>query len=1158
MIRARRVGEDQKQVPSKTQPAAATSISRFDAVVSPPNHKKQFSWSTTGDDVASVEQTVEDFVSSDAVNLQQRDEKRTEKPAQKKTISSEFATPKHIKLPVHKKPPSEVTAAHDKGGANKETNRKRNKRSIQSIIKRKEAKKEDKAKSLSHDDIRKIVIASMERAQQSARTEIESMVAKVGKETTNRKSDYLVFQKEIASIALDAMHRARESAQNEIRGLVKESFRRAPESEQAQIRQMVRESMQKARERAKEEMSGLVRKIVKLHTKAPRENSKGSGQELFAETQRTKFHKRYPSRSKSTQVLKSYEKDKKVIGDKKTLGTPAAKDSTRNVVPHVVTSLAEKPMSCERSSKRCSVYLSPGPGRLDYQFFGSDTVDTQQRSHKPKRQEYVPFDETCNRSVGKEQDKVARTKTQNVTRLELDNSELIESSIDRDEKEQDKPTLNEAIKPRDSDLVSPVSSMDSSQSQASERSCTWKKDDSLSPMNSMGSLCTHPNQTQSRNEANQYPDSPENSMVRPSIQQPQISDSETKKAPISPTNLKTDSQDKMSSQNAESETKHDPVSSASQTTSSPMTKQTVRSPLMREEAARANNSPKNLNLEGSPSGCQSSPRILSTPSMQEMIDPSVQLLKEDTQEGVKHEINKRPLSPFPSSAAKTVQSPQRNSPRNTEQTTASVANQNPKTELLIGTGSKSMSLEHNSAKLGPFSKNEATHSSPTRIEHKESRPNSPDFISLKDGVLSSGHSWTQPNPTKRLAAVPQSPASAYRENLESPQMSNLTLELTPSTLAIRQSNSKKSPKRSPVPPNIALVAMTEVADETSPRNESALNKPRTPRSPYARPSRQEALKSPLGSSAGPVQDNLADDTLSPSNWLFSPSDIKKNRKKMELHGHSGFKTEKHEKSGLLSKAQRSKSTSRLSSRIRSPYSAKKNMPRSSSVPKVLLPTPKSRRKELQVNTAASDESLWTDTESPIKSAHASTNLLNRQETSFQMNGRLKKAPKDCKSIVTDEFLARIASRKGSRITAAELQMLLESTTEELPPPEVIETVLSGSSRGSDLLSYQYKQNRACMGFWDFWGNTDGTVDRRELLEEEESGPTWAYSHYDDDDDYYSENLSYEEALAIRTSRPSFSFSGSGSDECEDDDDVSFVTYEEEDEEDHRRSGWSWW
>ena len=127
---------------------------------------------------------------------------------------------------------------------------------------------------LSHEEISEIVLSCMERAQNVARAEIKVLHNDAGPPSPTGKRQ--LMQKEVATIALEAMHRARMSAQEEIRALVRDSFRNAPESAQAGIRKTVRNSMQQARETAKEEMSILVRNIVK------KENENESLKRTFA------------------------------------------------------------------------------------------------------------------------------------------------------------------------------------------------------------------------------------------------------------------------------------------------------------------------------------------------------------------------------------------------------------------------------------------------------------------------------------------------------------------------------------------------------------------------------------------------------------------------------------------------------------------------------------------------------------------------------------------------------------------------------------------------------------------------------------------------------------------------------------------------------------
>lgn len=125
-------------------------------------------------------------------------------------------------------------------------------------------------KILSKEEISQIVLQSMERAQKAARDEVRSRLMTSPQQNEVEDQQYPGKsksqnnrQKEAATMAREAMHRAKESAQDEIRALVKESFKYSREPAQEEIRQIVREAMQRARASAREEMSDLLRKLLR-------------------------------------------------------------------------------------------------------------------------------------------------------------------------------------------------------------------------------------------------------------------------------------------------------------------------------------------------------------------------------------------------------------------------------------------------------------------------------------------------------------------------------------------------------------------------------------------------------------------------------------------------------------------------------------------------------------------------------------------------------------------------------------------------------------------------------------------------------------------------------------------------------------------------------
>ncbi|GKY99896.1 hypothetical protein MPSEU_000943200 [Mayamaea pseudoterrestris] len=119
-------------------------------------------------------------------------------------------------------------------------------------------------RQFSDREIENIVHNSMDRAQQTARVEIQELLNeskrhkdKIGLKTNDGYK--LLSQDEIADLVKESMRKAREAAQHEIAELVRDSMKQARESAQAEIKELVQDSMRRAREAAMMEMSEIVK-----------------------------------------------------------------------------------------------------------------------------------------------------------------------------------------------------------------------------------------------------------------------------------------------------------------------------------------------------------------------------------------------------------------------------------------------------------------------------------------------------------------------------------------------------------------------------------------------------------------------------------------------------------------------------------------------------------------------------------------------------------------------------------------------------------------------------------------------------------------------------------------------------------------------------------
>ena len=120
----------------------------------------------------------------------------------------------------------------------------------------------------SEQEIENIVHLSMDKAQQTAREEIQEMLQeskrhknKIGVRTADGYK--LLSQDEIAGLVKESMRKAREAAQEEIAELVRDSMQQARESAQAEIKELVQDSMRRARESALKEMSDIVKESLR-------------------------------------------------------------------------------------------------------------------------------------------------------------------------------------------------------------------------------------------------------------------------------------------------------------------------------------------------------------------------------------------------------------------------------------------------------------------------------------------------------------------------------------------------------------------------------------------------------------------------------------------------------------------------------------------------------------------------------------------------------------------------------------------------------------------------------------------------------------------------------------------------------------------------------
>jgi hypothetical protein len=167
------------------------------------------------------------------------------------------------------------------------------------------------------------------------------------------------------------------------------------------------------------------------------------------------------------------------------------------------------------------------------------------------------------------------------------------------------------------------------------------------------------------------------------------------------------------------------------------------------------------------------------------------------------------------------------------------------------------------------------------------------------------------------------------------------------------------------------------------------------------------------------------------------------------------------------------------------------------------------------------------------------------------------------AVITDEFLARVASRKGSKITAKELQLLLEvaRSYENISLESDAVAKPAGTDQGQrppspDVLSipsFERKQPRFCMGFMEFWDEVDDLIDSEDFPEEEEYTLHSAPVSSIDSDGYETIEVATDTETWSPGHHVSFSFSIEESDAAD-----SFEEEEKNERGAKANKGRSWW